>query len=149
MQELADNLRIRLIGIGNPVVDISSLHNIEEEISSSALKINYKVAAVINRPLSQVAVEVTMIYLIGQKTIFSGSLTTTFEVMYLASYISANEGENEFRIESDFLPMLVSIAFSTSRGYFARELQGTALEQYPFPMISMESIKKRTSYKLV
>lgn len=149
MQEPADNLKLRLTSVGNPVIHTPVPRDLNPDISSAELKILYKVSVVVNRPLSQVAVEVTMSYLIGQKNIFEGSLTTTFDVLDLASYITAKDGEDVFRIESDFLPMLLGIAFSTTRGYFARELQGTALEQYPFPMISIDSIKKRATFKLV
>ena len=72
-----------------------------------------------------------------------------FDVVDLASYITAKEGEDEFRIESDFLPMLISIAFSTTRGYFARELVGSALAPYPFPMIPMDTLQKHTTYQLI
>jgi len=149
MQEPADNLKIRLTSVGNPVIHTPVPQNYKADISSADLKILYKVSVVVNRPLSLVDVEVTMSYQMGQKTIFSGSLTTTFDVLDLASYITAKDGEDTFRIESDFFPMLLGIAFSTTRGYFVRELQGTALGQYPFPMISIDSIKKRTSYRLV
>lgn len=149
MQEPADNLKIRLTSVGNPVISVPVSQFFKTDITSAGLKIMYKVSVVVNRPLSQVDVEVSMSYMMSQKAIFEGSLTTSFDVVDLASYITAREGEDAFRIESDFLPMLVSIAFSTTRGYFSRELQGTALNQYPFPIVSMESIKKRTTYKLV
>ena len=90
-----------------------------------------------------------MSYNYGQKDLFSGSITTTFEVIDLATFITAKEGEEEFRLESDFLPMLINIAFSSARGYFARELTDTVLAPYPFPMISMENIQKRTTYRLI
>ena len=103
----------------------------------------------VDRPESRVEVIVSMMYFIGKVKLFSGSLTTGFDVVDLSSYISAEDGEDKFRIESDFLPMLINIAFGTTRGYFAKELGGTALEAYPFPMIPMESILKRTTYQLI
>ena len=148
MQEPAENLKIRLSSVGNAVIDIPAPAQMEGGISASDLKVLYKVAVEVNRPLSQVNVNVMLAYLAGQKTLFSGSLVTTFDVVNLASYITGLAGEDEFRIENDFLPMMISISFSTTRGYFVRELQGTALAPYPFPMISMDSIKKRTTYQL-
>ena len=148
MQEPAENLRIRLSAVGNAVIDNPAPALMEGGFSASNLKVLYKVAVEVNRPMSQVNVNVMLAYLAGQKTLFSGSLVTTFDVVDLSKYISEKEGEDEFRIESDFLPMMISIAFSTTRGYFVRELKGTALAPYPFPMISMDSIQKRTSYQL-
>ena len=148
MQEPAENLKIRLSSVGNTVIDTPAPTRMEGGISASNLKVLYKVAVEVNRPRSQVNVNVMLAYLIGQKTLFSGSLVTTFDVVDLASYITEKEGEDEFRIESDFLPMMISIAFSTTRGYFVRELKGSALAPYPFPMISMDSIQKRTTYQL-
>ncbi len=148
MQEPAENLKIRLSSVGNTVIDTPAPTRMGGGISASNLKVLYKVAVEVNRPMSQVNVNVMLAYLIGQKTLFSGSLVTTFDVVDLASYITEKEGEDEFRIESDFLPMMISIAFSTTRGYFVRELQGSALAPYPFPMISMDSIQKRTTYHL-
>lgn len=145
----ADNLRIRLSQVGNPIITVPAPDRVEEGLSSSDLKIQYNVQVKVNRPESRVEIVVSMAYLSGSKFLFSGSLTTIFDVVDLASYITAKEGEDEFRIESDFLPMLISIAFSTTRGYFVRELLGTALAPYPFPMISTDSIKKRTSYQLI
>lgn len=148
MQEPAENLRIRLSSVGNAVIDTPAPAQMEDGISASDLKVLYKVAVEVNRPMSQVNVNVMLAYLAGRKTLFSGGLVTTFDVVDLASYITEKEGEDEFRIESDFLPMMISIAFSTTRGYFVRELQSTALAPYPFPMISMDSIQKRTTYQL-
>ena len=146
MQKSAENLKIRLSLVGDAVIDTPAPAG--GKLSASDLKVMYRVTVEVNRPLSQVKVNVTLSYLSGHNTIFSGSLATTFDVVDLALYITEQEGEDEFRIESDFLPMLISIAFSTTRGYFVRELQGTALAPYPFPMVSMDSIQKRVAYQL-
>ena len=149
MPQSTDNLKIRLSQVGEPVIDISAPVQIDGGLSAAELKIQYNVIARVNRPESRVDITVSMVYLTDQKKLFSGNLTTGFDVVDLASFITAKDGEDEFRIESDFLPMLISIAFSTTRGYFVRELLGTALEPYPFPMISMESIQKHTTYQLI
>ncbi len=149
MPQLDDNLKIRLSFVGDPNVESSDFKKMEGDIDPSVLKIQYNVSVVINRPESMVRVVVSMAYMLGQEKLFSGSLTTGYDVVDLASYISVQEEEDKFRIESDFLPMLINIAFSTTRGYFARELTGTVLAPYPFPMISMDNIQKRTSYQLI
>lgn len=149
MPQSTDNLRIRLSKVGDPVIDIPAPAQVEGGIVASDLKIQYNVLVRINRPESRVDVVVSMVYLSGQNKLFSGSLTTGFDVVDLTSYITAKEGEDEFRIESDFLPMLINIAFSTTRGYFARELVGSALAPYPFPMISMDILQKHTTYQLI
>lgn len=143
------NLKIRLSKVGEPVIDIPAPVQIDGGLSAAELRIQYNLIARVNRPESRVDITVSMVYLSDQKKLFSGNLTTCFDVVDLASYITAKDGEDEFRIESDFLPMLISIAFSTTRGYFVRELLGTALGPYPFPMISMENIQKHTTYQLI
>ena len=145
----AEDLKIRLSQVGNPVIEVPAPLQSEGVISSSDLKVKYNVEVTINRPESIVEIVVTMAYLRGQGVLFSGHLTTCFEVVNLASFITAEGGGGEFRLESDFLPMLISIAFSTTRGYFVRELADSALAPYPFPMITMDNIKKRTSYQLL
>lgn len=149
MPQPAENLKIRLVSVGSPVVSTPLPAQIEGGINPADLKISYKVNVEINRPESKVNVEVSMVYLLGQETIFSGSVTSVFDVVDLASYINISEGEDKFRIESDFLPMLINTAFSTTRGCLARELAGTALAPYPFPLILMENIQKRTSFQLI
>ena len=149
MPQPADNLRIRLSRIGSPVIKIPAPSKEAVELSSSDMKIQYDVQVTVRRPDATVDVCVSMTYLYLNMQVFSGSLTSTFEVVGLASFINANEGEDRFRIENDFLPMLINIAFSTTRGFFARELQDTALAPYPFPIISMDSIQKRTRYQLI
>lgn len=149
MPQSTDNLKIRLSQIGEPVIGIPAPGEVEGGIVASELKIQYNVLVRIDRPESRVDIIVSMVYLSGQNKLFSGSLKTGFDVVDLASYITAEDGEDEFRIESDFLPMLISIAFSTTRGYFARELVGSALAPYPFPMISMDSLQKHTTYQLI
>ena len=144
----ADSLKIRLSQVGDPVINVPAPAKAEGGFPSSDLKIQYNVQVNVNRPESRVDIVVGMAYLSGPKFLFSGSLTSSFDVVDLASFISAKDGEDEFRIESDFLPMLIGIAFSTTRGYFVRELKDSALAPYPFPMISLESIQKRTLYKL-
>lgn len=148
MPQSTDNLKIRLSQVGEPFIDIPAPVQVDGGIAPSDLKIQFNVLVKINRPESQVDVVVSMIYLSGQKKLFSGSLTTSFDVVDLASYITAKDGEDEFRIESDFLPMLISIAFSTTRGYFVRELSDSVLSPYPFPMISMDTLQKHTTYQL-
>lgn len=149
MSQFTDNLKIRLSQVGEPVIDIPAPMQVEGGIIASDIKIQYNVLVRINRPENRVDVVVSMVYLSGVKKVFSGSLTTGFDVVDLASFITAKDGEDEFRIESDFLPMLINIAFSTTRGYFARELVGSALASYPFPMIAMDLIKKHTTYQLI
>ncbi len=149
MPQSTDNLKIRLSQVGEPVIDIPAPVQAEGGIVASEIKIQYNVLVRIDRPESRVDIIVSMVYLAGQNKLFSGRLTTGFEVVDLASYITARDGEDEFRIESDFLPMLISIAFSTTRGYFARELVGSALAPYPFPMISMDTLQKHTTYQLI
>ena len=145
----ADNVKIRLSHVDNPVIGHPAPTMVDGGVSSSDLNIQYSVLVRINRPESSVDVVVSISYIIGQKTVFSGSLTTGFNVVDLASFITAKDGEDEFRVESDFLPMLISIAFSTTRGYFARELADSVLAPFPFPIISLDNIKKRTIYQLV
>ena len=149
MSQPADNLKIRLSRIGDPVIDVPAPGLKESSFLPSELKISYSAKVKINRPESRVDVIVSLVYLAGKNVLFSGSLTTGFDVVDLSSYITFQEGEDRFHIESDFLPMLVNIAFSTTRGYFTRELVGSVLEPYPFPMISMENILKRTTCQLV
>lgn len=149
MPQSTDNLKIRLSLVGEPVIDIPAPVQAEGGIVASEIKIQYNVLVRIDRPESRVDIIVSMVYLVGQNKLFSGSLTTGFDVVDLASYITARDGEDEFRIESDFLPMLISIAFSTTRGYFARELVDSALAPYPFPMISMDTLQKHTTYQLI
>ena len=149
MPQSTDNLKIRLSKVGEPVIDKPAPVQVVGGIVASDLKIQYNVLVRINRPESRVDIIVSMVYLAGQNKLFSGSLTTGFDVVDLASYITAKEGEDEFRIESDFLPMLINIAISTTRGYFARELVGSALAPYPFPMISMDTLQKHTTYQLI
>lgn len=148
MPQPSNNLKIRLSSVGNPVIDKSAPTQLETGFNPDDLKIQFKVSVEINRPESQVIIVVMLEYLLGQNQLFSGSLTSDFSVVDLASYITTQE-DDKFRIESDFLPMLISIAFSTTRGYFVRELAGTVLEPYPFPIVSMDSIQKRSSYHLI
>lgn len=149
MQSPTDNLRIRLASVGDAVIDTSAPVQINNGIAPSDLRIQYAVEVVVDRPKSRVEVIVSMSYVLGQETLFAGHLTTSFDVVDLESYITTKEGEEEFHVEHDFFPMLVNIAFGTTRGYFVNELKGTVLAPYPFPMISMDSIQKRTSFRLI
>lgn len=149
MPQSAENLRVRLSHVGDPVFDNPLPVRVEGEIVASDLKVQYSVLVKVIRPESRVDVIVSMAYLSDSISLFSGSLTSSFDVVDLASYITAQDGEDEFRIESDFLPMLINVAFSTTRGYFVKMLEGTYLAPYPFPMISMDSVQKRTTYQLI
>lgn len=149
MPQPIDNLKIRLSSVGNAVIDTAVPTHVEEAISPADLRIQYGVFVEVNRPDSRVDVRVAMSYLLGHNKLFSGSLTTSFEVVDLTKYITTKDGEDGFHIEKDFLPMLINIAFGTTRGYFSRELQGSILAPYPFPMIGMDVIQKRTTYRLI
>ena len=144
----AAELKFRLIYVGDSCIDYH-VPAMPVSISAKDLSIQYNTKVVIDRVQSQVDVIVTMAYYCAKKTVFSGGLTTKFEVLNLSSYINAKEGTNEFGISNNFLPMLVSIGFSTARGYFAAENKGTFLEAFPFPAISVENILKRISYQLI
>lgn len=142
-----ENIKIRLASVGDPVIDTPMTVTINGDLSS--LKIRYDDKVILDRTESRVKVIVAMAYLLDGLTLFSGNLTIAFDVVDLASYITTQDGEDKFRIESNFLPMLNGIAFSTARGYFARELANTALAPYPFPIIALDSIEKRTTYQLI
>lgn len=144
-----ENLRIRLSNVGDLLIDKRPSVDIEGGLSADDLMVQYSVLVKLNRPESCVDVTVTMIYASGRDTLFSGSLTSRFDVLNLKNHIMFVEGGDEFQIDNDFLPILVNIAFGTTRGYFVHELQGTVLASYPFPMISIENIQKRTSYQLI
>lgn len=144
-----DNLKIRLASVGNAVIETAAPEQMQKVFSPSDLRIQYAVSVIVNRPESRVDVIVSMSYVLVQEALFSGHLTTSFDVVDLSSYITTKEGEEEFHVEHDFFPMLINIAFGTTRGYFVNELQGTVLAPYPFPMIGLESIQKRTTYRLV
>lgn len=147
MQMTVDNLRIRLASVEEAVIN-TPLPEIKGELFPDDLGVSYQISVDVDRPRSLVAVDVTLTYMDDRLTLFSGSLKTSFSVVDLASYITMQEGDGEFRIESDFFPLLVETAFSTARGYFARELQDTPLAPYPFPMIAQENLLKRTTYQL-
>ncbi|MBO4923223.1 MAG: hypothetical protein J5382_03765 [Bacteroidales bacterium] len=149
MQEPIENLKIRLASVGNPVIHVPVSDQISGRLLPDDLRILYNVSVEVNRPNSRVSIDVSLTYIARQLTLFSGSLTTAFDVVDLASYITEEEGKDQFRIENDFLPMLIGIAFSTTRGYFVRELQESDLAPYPFPMIPMDSVQKRTTYQLI
>ena len=127
MPEPVNNLKIRLLSVGNPLIVTPVPLQMEGPLSPESLRINFKVLVRIIRPESRIAVTVSMGYHFESTALFEGGVTTEFEVVDLASLITANEGEDEFRLENDFLPMLINIAFSTARGYFAHELKDSVL----------------------
>lgn len=149
MQTPVENMRIRLAHIGEMIIETRLPAGMSGNLSAEDLKIQYSVSVLVNRPESSVDITVSMAYSSGRLELFSGSLTSRFDVIGLGRYIIAMEGSNEFQIQNDFLPMLINIAFGTTRGYLARELQDTVLSPYPFPMISLDNIQKRTSYQLI
>lgn len=149
MQTPVENMKIRLASIGRMAVKTKPPVGMDNGLSADDLKIQYAVSVIVNRPESCVDITVSMAYSLEMMDAFSGSLTSRFDVIDLERYIVATEGSNEFQIQNDFLPMLINIAFGTTRGYLARELQDTVLSPYPFPMISMDNIQKRTSYRLI
>lgn len=142
-----EQLKIRLASIGKPEIVVSAPK--EMTIDPDTLKIQYSVNVIVNRPESQVQILVGMAYVAGQTEVFNGRLMSSFDIVNLASYVLVNEEDESFQIESDFLPTLINVAFGTTRGYFAAETKGTALEPYPFPVFSLEDIQKRTCYQLV
>ena len=110
----AVDLKFRLIYVGDSFIE-SNFSALSDSISAEDLSIQYNTQVVIDRRQSQVNVIVTMVYYCAKKIAFSGRLTTKFEVLNLSSYINTKEGTNEFGISNNFLPMLVSIGFSTAR----------------------------------
>lgn len=142
-------IKMRLTKIGSCEIE-NNLSSISvEHLDKTNLKINYNVFVEINLPLSQVSVKVALSYLDGSSYLFNGKLTCTFEIEKLSTFIELDEEKDEFNIKSDFLPSLIALSFSTTRGYFARELIGTALEAYPFPMISSKSLLERVNYQVI
>lgn len=148
MPQPANDLKIRFSSIGDLIVETPAPAPEGITIDPSELKISYKVSVEVNRPASKVIIVVSIMYFLGEQKLFSGKLTNCFDVVSLASYITEQEG-GQFRIESDFLPMLISVSFSSARGYFACALKDSALAAYPFPMVSLDNVQKRTSYHLV
>lgn len=143
------SIKMRLTQIGSCETE-NNLPSISvERIEKTILKINYSVFVEINRPMSQVSVRVTLRYLYGTTNLFKGRLTCTFDIENLSAFIELDEDKEEFNIKSDFLPTLIALSFSTTRGYFARELVGTALEAYPFPMVSSKSLMERVKYQVI
>ena len=140
---------MRLTKIGSCEIENNLSPISVEHLDKTNLKINYNVFVEINRPLSQVSVKVALSYLDGSSYLFNGKLTCTFEIEKLSTFIELDEEKDEFNIKSDFLPSLIALSFSTTRGYFARELIGTALEAYPFPMISSKSLLERVNYQVI
>ena len=147
----SDNIKtqMRLTQIGNCEIDNHLSSFKADQIEIGKLKIDYSAQVEINRPLSQVAVRITLCYYMGTADLFVGKLTCFFEVEGLSSFIEVDENKEELNIKSDFLPSLIGISFSTSRGYFVRELVGTPLEAYPFPIVSNKSLLSRVKYQVI
>lgn len=145
---LSDILKIRISSVVNPICEYGPRFNNIKNIDVSSLRVQYKDHVVINRPKSIVEVRVFMSYYLKETLLFSGQLTTCFDVLDLKQHIIVSE-DNKFRVDNDFLPTLISVAFGLARGYFWAENQSTVLSSFPFPMISIENIKKRTTYNLI
>lgn len=145
----AENHKFRLISITGENISKSTPANVDVEICVDMLKVRYGVVVTIDRPESQVRVEVCLTYLQGGDTVFSGRVSSIFEVQSLDSLISEKDDGREFRVEQNFLPMLVNVAFGTARGYFAARNIGTSLENYPFPVMDMDNVMKHVEYLLI
>lgn len=147
---LPDNkIKMRLSKIGDCRIYNNLSSYMGDKISSSNLRINYNMTVQINRSLSTVMINTAIKYYDGETALFFGDLDCFFMVEDLFSYVEVTKGDNSFQVKSDFLPMLEGIAFSTTRGYFARELVGSILEDFPFPMITIDNLLKRTSYQII
>lgn len=146
---LAESPRIRLASIVGENIYKSAPLNSQIEIHVEKLKVRYDVLVTIDRPQSQVRIKIGLMYSSDGNLVFSGEVASVFDVVELDSFISEKGDDGEFRVEQDFFPMLVNIAFGTTRGYFAARNVGTVLEDYPFPMMDMENVMKHVEYQLI
>jgi len=144
MQSESINIRLKMVGkpeiIQQPIINTKA---------TKELKVNYNVQVIVNRPKSEIEVIVSLSYLIGKDSSFSGKLSCIFDVLNLESFITSKNNSDAFIISSNFLPMLINIAFSTTRGYFVSEFKNTALAKYPFPLVETEKLLSKTSYQLI
>lgn len=146
---LAESPRIRLASIVGENIYKSAPLNSQIEIHVEKLKVRYDVLVTIDRPQSQVRIKIVLMYSSDGDLVFSGEVSSVFDVVELDSFISEKGDNGKFRVEQDFFPMLVNIAFGTARGYFAARNVGTVLEGYPFPMMNMENVMKHVEYQLI
>lgn len=144
-----NKIKMRLSKIGDARIYNNLSSYSKDTIQSSTLRINYNLKVQINRALSTVMINTAIEYYDGENALFFGNLDCYFTVEDLSSFVEIGKEDSNFQITSDFLPMLEGIAFSTTRGYFARELVGSILEDYPFPMISVDNLLKRTTYQII
>lgn len=145
----AESPKFRLVSVTGENISKTAPANLDMGICVDVLKVRYGVVVIIDRPKSQVRVEVCLTYLQGGDMVFSGKISSVFEVQSLDSLISEKGDGREFRVEQDFLPMLVNVAFGTARGYFAARNTGTSLENYPFPVMDMDNVMKHVEYLLI
>jgi hypothetical protein len=148
MQNHVDPPMFRIQSIGNPVMTFPCPISLDF-IQPEDLKVSDKVHVTVNPAASCIDFKVILSYMLERETVFIGELTNRFEVKDLSSYIDEGESEDEFQIDVDFIPMLLGIAFANTRGYFAAELKNTPLAPFPFPMVALEHVQKRTTYELV
>ena len=116
-----------------------SIDGLNEETLVFQFKLDTKLK-LINR---MVAIRTAIKYVFEGKDLLQVENTLAFEVDRLEEIVTKNEENGTLSFSVDILPTFISVAFGTLRGMVYKETKGTVLENYPIPLISMETLKEK------
>ncbi|MCR4847825.1 MAG: hypothetical protein K5920_03105 [Bacteroidales bacterium] len=135
--------QIRLLSVDeNQVLNYlgnRSIDGLNEETLVFQFKLDTKLK-LINR---MVAIRTAIKYVFEEKDLLQVENTLAFEVDRLEEIVTKNEENGTLSFSVDILPTFISVAFGTLRGMVYKETKGTVLENYPIPLISMETLKEK------
>lgn len=135
--------QIRLLSVDeNRVLNYLGNKNFDG-LTEETLVFQFKLDTSLRLAKHIVAIRTAIKYVFEGKDMLQVENTLEFEVERLEEIVTKNEEDGTLEFSVDILPTFISVAFGTLRGMVYKETKGTVLENYPIPLISMETLKEK------
>jgi len=133
-------IKVGCKSIGKPSV---SVNQIPESISVENLRVRFNALALMDVANDTISIDVLIEYLLSNDIIYSAKVQSVYFVEDLKSQMTIEETNQKLEMNTPLLEDLFVISFNSARGTVALCLDGTPLEQYPFPIIFKDELLKR------
>ena len=135
--------QIRLLSVDeNQVLNYLGNRSIDG-LNEETLVFQFKLDTKLKLINHMVAIRTAIKYVFEGKDLLQVENTLEFEVDRFEEIVTKNEEDGTLSFSVDILPTFISVAFGTLRGMVYKETKGTVLENYPIPLISMETLKEK------
>ena len=144
-----NNIKFKLVSISNEKtttipgdVDLAS-------ISEESLQFQYKIGTIIKFAENTITVVPSIRYMFEGTVLFESSAEFNYSVLSLDAVMDVDKENKKLNMKVNIFPILLGAAYSSLRGIVYARTLTTPLEEYPLPMIDINTLLSKNGISVM